>query len=216
MFNKKHFFDQKEFKVKQHLVKHCGTAHGYFPKTQNPTNNERPQVIRNRTAFFLLTTPLTRAARLVCVNTIKLERLRKAPFKLVELAELNKEWAKEKETRSSISISALLDERAKKVASVRAARPKQKLDVARIDVIQRNRVRLVKAAKKQQTSSNGAINGLNGQNGHAAVDDENSNDLVIDNDADEPKPDYFKYFEKKCAEPCYTPQQFLFPKPSYS
>ena len=83
----------KEFKLKQLLVKHCGIAHGYFAKPQTPVgqNNQRPQPIRNRTAFYLYTTPMTKAARFVCTNTIKLNKLARKPFKLVELSDLNKE-----------------------------------------------------------------------------------------------------------------------------
>ncbi len=82
----------REFKLKQLLVKHCGTAHGYFAKTSLPPgqNSPRPSAIRNRTSFFLLTTPMTKAARLVCPGAIKLNKLSRKPFKLVELAELNK------------------------------------------------------------------------------------------------------------------------------
>ena len=205
----------KEFKQKQLLIKHCGVAHGYFPKANNPPQADgRPQVIRNRSAFFLLTTPMTKAARLVCLSTIKMRRLAKKPFKLVELSELNKEWAKE-----ARNITLILEEIEKK----RKENPKKvkKLDVPRIDVIHKNRVRQVRATKVTNGEGGGATNG--GMNGHqngngAAADEENSNDLVIDNDgaaeSDETKPDYFKYFEQKCTEPCYTPEQFLFPKPT--
>jgi hypothetical protein len=193
----------KEFKMKQLLIKHCGTAHGYFAKTANPatTNNERPQAIRNRTAFFLLTTPMTKAARLVCTNTVKLARLAKKPFKLVELAELNKEWNAEKR-----DITAIMQKRGVLGGvgtSLVGSKAKQKLDVPRIDVIHKARSQKVVA------------NGLNGHNGHG--DNDSSSDLVIDNengDESAPKPDYFKYFEQKCTTPCYTPTQFLFPKPS--
>lgn len=75
------------------LVKHCGIAHGYFAKPANPAgqNNQKPQPIRNRTAFYLYSTPMTKAARNVCTNTIKLNKLARKPFKLVDLSELNKE-----------------------------------------------------------------------------------------------------------------------------
>ena len=200
----------KEFKQKQLLIKHCGTAHGYFAKTANPATtgsngNERPQAIRNRTAFFLHTTPMTKAARLVCLHTIKLARLAKKPFKLVELAELNKEWAKE-----ARNISEILRARQAAYQAAQASSLRQKLDVARIDVIRKNRARLAKAGKSNGHEAS-AVNGANGhENGH---DDENSNDLVIDQDSAD-QPEYFKYFEKKCTEPCYTPEQYLFPKPT--
>ena len=83
----------KEFKQKQLLVKHCGIAHGYFAKPQTPVGqaNQKPPPIRNRTAFYLYTTPMTQAARHVCTGTIKLNKLARKPFKLVELSDLNKE-----------------------------------------------------------------------------------------------------------------------------
>ena len=74
-------------------MKHCGIAPGYFAKPQTPVgqNNQRPPPIRNRTAFYLLTTPMTKAARFVCTNTVKLNKLARKPFKLIELSDLNKE-----------------------------------------------------------------------------------------------------------------------------
>jgi len=43
-------------------------------------------------------------------------------------------------------------------------------------------------------------------------EDESDDELIIDNDEDS-KPEYFKYFENKCTEPCYTPTTLLYPKP---
>jgi hypothetical protein len=195
----------REFKMKQLLIKHCGVAHGYFPKVNNPNQaqNDAQQrsVVRNRTAFFLLTTPMTRAARFVCTQTIKLRKLAKRPFKLVELSELNKEWYKDKDR----VIQKTLDEH--KLVRNEA---KRKLDVARIDVIRQARQKSLK--KQQQPQQNGV-------NGH---DDEASNDLVIDqnmeeevdDDVQQEKPEYMRYFEQKATEPCYTPAQLLFPKPT--
>ncbi len=45
-------------------------------------------------------------------------------------------------------------------------------------------------------------------------EDESEDELVIDNeDESEPKPEFFKYFENKCQEPCYVPSALLYPKP---
>lgn len=121
----------KEFKMKQLLVKHCGIAHGYFAKSSNPPGqNDRP-AIRNRTAFYLLTTPMTKAARLVATDVIKLRKLSKKPFKLVDLAELNRQWSKE-----SRNIAELC-EKAKKKKPI-----KKPLDVKLILKIAKNTKRL--------------------------------------------------------------------------
>ncbi|CAF0703568.1 unnamed protein product [Brachionus calyciflorus] len=174
----------KEFKMKQLLIKHCGIAHGYFAKSNNPpAQNERP-AIRNRTAFYLLTTPMTRAARLVATEAIKLKKLARKPFKLVDLSELNKEW-----TRESRNIRDLLDKTKKKSNQV-----KKFLDVKLISKIAKNRARLLKKGSNE--------------------DDENSNDLII-SDEDGDKPEFLKYFEKKCTTPCYVPEKLAYPKPSY-
>lgn len=203
----------KEFKAKQLLIKHCGIAHGYFAKAAtNPQNGDtRPQAIRNRTAFYLLTTPMTRASRLVCTGTVKLKRLAKKPFKLVDLSELNKEWSKE----NNRNITDLLEKRQKQVdAMASSCQARRKLHVKLIDSVAKNRSKLLKSNGKEHHNG-----GTNGHNGHAH-DAEDSNDLVIDqatdddHQNDQPKPEYFKYFEQKCTTPCYTPDRFAFPKPS--
>ncbi len=192
----------REFKMKQLLIKHCGIAHGYFAKVNNPAapNNGR-QPIRNRTAFYLYTTPMTKAARVVCPNTIKLRKLAKKPFKLIELSELNKEWTKE--TRN---ITEIVDTRKKTYV-------KRKLTVKLIDRITKYRSKLTKR-QQQNKELNGGTNGHHALNGHEEDDDEDTQ-LVIDNQDDEPKPEYFKYFGQKSLEPSFKPAQIAFPKPSY-
>ena len=185
----------REFKQKQLLVKHCGVAHGYFAKTNPPVgpNSPRPPPIRNRTSFYLHTTPMTQAARLVCTKTIRMFKLARKPFKLVELAELNKEWTKE--TRN---IAALLDEfkRSKRLK-------KSKLSVELIDTIRKSR------RAKHITNGHGSSNG---------GDDQMNEDLIIDDDAEEDdeknKPEFLKYFVEKCTTPCFTPEKLLFVKPT--
>lgn len=210
----------REFKMKQLLVKHCGIAHGYFAKQmQTPAgaNSARPPPIRNRTAFYLYTTPMTQAARLVCSNTIRMRKLSRKPFKLIELSELNKEWSKQPR-----NIQVILNAGKKRTSSIA-----EKLSVALIDTIMKNRVRLLKRKKNselKQKRQNGAMQ----TNGHAEnngkdvdeedvdEEDEDNCELVIDNDNcnDVVKPEFLKYFEQKCKEPCYVPERLAFVKPS--
>ena len=193
----------REFKIKQLLVKHCGIAHGYFAKTSQPVgpNNQRPAAMRNRTSFCLFTTPMTQAARNVCVSSIKLKKLARKPFKLVDLAELNKEWYKE--TRN---ISQILEtSRKRRVAKKRV------LSKILIEQIHKAFLKFLKKKKKRQT------NGEETETNEADVevddeDDEVSNELVIDNEED--KPEFLKYFENKCTSPCFTPEKLAFPKPN--
>ena len=181
----------REFKMKQLLVKHCGVAHGYFAKTNVPAgpNSPRPPPMRNRTSFYLYTTPMTKAARLVCPKTIRMFKLARKPFKLIELSELNKEWTKE-----SRHIAKLLEQHAK-VPRAQSA----KLTVALIEVIKKKRRAVLNA--------NGKLT-----NGHSGDEDGELNEgLSVGN---QEKPSFLSYFEQKCAKPCYTPEQILFPKPT--
>lgn len=199
----------REFKMKQLLVKHCGIAHGYFAKPVNPPgqNSPRPPPIRNRTAFYLWTTPMTKASRNVCTNTIKLRRLSRKPFKLVELAELNKEWSKQPRNITQI----IEDYNKRKHAKT------DKLTVKLIEVIHKNRNKLLKKLKKQtEKSENGEQNGHHKDDDRVGYDDEEDeedNELVIDNN-DGDKPEFLRYFEEKCKTPCYVPERIAFVKPT--
>jgi hypothetical protein len=214
--------------MKQLLVKHCGVAHGYFAKPNIPPGqNQRPPPIRNRTAFYLWTTPMTKAARNVCTNTIKLRKLTRKPFKLVELAELNKEWSKQPR-----NIQQIMDEYTKKK---RHHEPNSKtsklLDIKLIEIIFKNRMKILKHLKKQSDRSLKKMNGANNisTNGHQNEDedregyddeeDDDASELVIDNEesvknANEQLPEFLKYFEKKCSSPCYVPERLAFLKPT--
>ena len=192
----------REFKLKQLLVKHCGIAHGYFAKQQQTNaNNPRQQAIRNRTAFYLYTTPMSKAARIVCVNTVKLRRITRKPFKLIELAELNKEWSKE--TRDIAQILECMKKRVPKT---------DKLSVERIDIIAKNRVKILK--KKKGKTANGLTNGTNG---HHEADEQNDAEVEFIADchnAVEAKPEFFKYFGNRSKSPSFKPEKLAFPKPS--
>lgn len=173
---------------------------------------------------------MTRAARLVCNQTIKLKKLARKPFKQVDLAELNKEWSnKDAQPRN---IAQILETHAAKLNYKTKIVLSKKLDLKLINQIHKYRVKKLK--KSTTTVKNKLTNGTNGSaeqtNGHATndednvemaedgggggVDDDDDNevDLVIDNDDD--KPEFFKYFENKCTTPCYEPERLAFPKPS--
>lgn len=218
----------REFKLKQLLVKHCGVAHGYFAKANNPPgqNSPRPPAMRNRTSFYLLTTPMTQAARVCCTNSIKLKKLARKPFKLVDLAELNKEWSnKESQPRN---IADLVKQSKAKTHA------KRLLSKDLIQVISKNYIKLLRKKKRSDLKTSKKL--TNGTNGHHNIDnhnqnsnteddennnnndddEEDDNELVIDNN-DENKgdePEFLKYFENKCTTPCFTPDQYLYPKPS--
>lgn len=208
----------REFKQKQLLLKHCGIAHGYFAKTNNMPgqNSPRPPAMRNRNSFYLLTTPMTQAARVCCTGTIKLKKLARKPFKLVDLGELNKEWSKE--TRS---ISELVKK------SKAKTHPKRSLNKELIQVIAKNYAKILKSKKRLEMKknknklTNGATNGHHVDNHNSNTEDNDYDDdedeLVIDNNDETAKgdePEFLKYFEQKCASPCYTPAQLIYPKPS--
>ena len=68
--------------------------------------------------------------------------------------------------------------------------------------------------KKKQAERRVANGQQNGHHDENSQEDENSEDdeLVIEDDSDV-KPEFLKYFEKKCAEPCYVPKELLWVKP---
>ncbi len=210
----------REFKMKQLLVKHCGIAHGYFAKTNNPPgqNSPRPPAMRNRTSFYLLTTPMTRAARVCCTNSIKLKKLARKPFKLVDLSDLNKEWTKE-----SRNINDLVKQSQAKTHA------KRLLSKDLIAVISKSYSKLLKKKKRSEFKKTKSLTNGNTMNGHHANenhntqnsnteddDDDEDDELVIDNNDDVKvdEPEFLKYFENKSTTPCFTPSQLLYPKPS--
>lgn len=210
----------REFKMKQLLVKHCGIAHGYFAKTNNPPgqNSPRPPAMRNRTSFYLQTTPMTRAARICCTNSIKLKKLARKPFKLVDLSELNKEW-----TRESRNINDLVKQSQAKTHA------KRLLSKDLIAVISKSYSKLLKKKKRSELKKTKSLTNGNSTNGHHTSenhntqnsnteddDDDEDDELVIDNNDDVKgdEPEFLNYFENKSASSCYIPSQLLYPKPS--
>jgi metastasis-associated protein MTA len=78
----------KEFKAKQLLAKHCTVAHGYQLRAGSP----KP-LLRNRSSFYLLTTPLTQASRFVCkcLSRQTLKKYARKTSKQIDFAEVNRE-----------------------------------------------------------------------------------------------------------------------------
>ena len=70
----------KEFKLRSQLAKHCSISHGLIMRSGSP----RP-IFKSLSGFYLNTTPLTRAARLECLNV---KSSAKNPFKSVDFAKL--------------------------------------------------------------------------------------------------------------------------------
>lgn len=173
--------------------------------------------VRNRQAFQLITTPMTRAARHACPQVVRIKKLARRPFKLVDLGELNREWSKE--TRQ---IADLLTARtAKRVDRL----GKTKLDVKLIARIHRARARSLKrkndtnhdaTANKRKELNGSATNGTNGHADDTDMDghDDEEDNLVIDYENPDERPEFFKYFENKCTTPCFTPERLAFPKPT--
>ena len=117
-----------------------------------------------------------------------------------------------------------------------AVSSRSKLDVALIDVIFKNQLRIVKRRNKnnskqqqQQQQVNGTTNGHHATNGEGGAgggddDDEAEEELVIDQDETtsdsikqqqqqtQPQPEFLRYFENKSSTPCYVPERLAFVK----
>lgn len=221
--------------MKQLLAKHCAIAHGYFTKANLPPGQQQQQAgssrmpVRNRTAFHLLTTPMTRAARVVCPQIVRVKKLARRPFKLVDLGELNREWFKSGGGGGDAAQQRNITE----ILNTRASKRVDRLGKLKLDVKLINRIHRVTRSRGGggSTGKKSKVNGTNGTNGHqdggggevemvdGEVDDDNDDDddaqLVIDYDNQEDRPGFLKYFENKSANtPSFTPDRIAFPKPS--
>ncbi|XP_064489544.1 metastasis-associated protein MTA3-like isoform X2 [Ornithodoros turicata] len=77
----------KEFKLKAHLARHCATAHGLALRAGSP----RP-VVKTRAAFYLCTTPLTRATRRMCGRSVLRPRhAARNPFQPINVIAIKQE-----------------------------------------------------------------------------------------------------------------------------
>ncbi|XP_030763466.1 metastasis-associated protein MTA3 [Sitophilus oryzae] len=76
----------KEFKLKAHLGRHYATAHGITVRAGSP----RP-VMKTRTAFYLLTTPLTRLSRRLCRQIMRPRHAARAPFFAINIQAVKQE-----------------------------------------------------------------------------------------------------------------------------
>lgn len=70
----------REFKLHKQLAKHCLLAHGLTLRMVN----QKP-VFKSSASFFMNSTPMSRAARVICLNV---KKNAKKPFKLINMAQL--------------------------------------------------------------------------------------------------------------------------------
>lgn len=82
----------KEFKLKAHLSRHYASAHGVDPRGSGAgggsgggSGSPRP-VMKTRSAFYLRTSTLTRAARRVCAAQLRTRHAARAPHQPVNAA----------------------------------------------------------------------------------------------------------------------------------
>lgn len=76
----------KIFKLKAHLARHYATAHGMMLRAGSP----RP-IMKTRTAFYLLTPPMTRLARRLCRHLLHARHAARSPFWSINVAALKQE-----------------------------------------------------------------------------------------------------------------------------
>lgn len=76
----------KEFKLKAHLGRHYATAHGITVRSGSP----RP-IMKTRTAFYLLTTPITRLSRRLCRHIMRPRHAARAPFFAINIQAVKQE-----------------------------------------------------------------------------------------------------------------------------
>lgn len=76
----------KEFKMRTQLVRHCAAVHGFTMRSGSP----RP-IVKTRAAFCLHTTPLTRLARRVCGDMLRVRHAGRKPFEPINAAAIKAE-----------------------------------------------------------------------------------------------------------------------------
>ncbi|XP_060536245.1 metastasis-associated protein MTA3 isoform X2 [Cylas formicarius] len=105
----------KEFKLKAHLGRHYATAHGIAVRAGSP----RP-VMKTRTAFYLLTTPLTRLSRRLCRHIMRPRHAARAPFFPINIQAVKQECSTQMAGKSLQELRQLLIYRKKNRGSVTA------------------------------------------------------------------------------------------------
>ncbi|XP_066148472.1 metastasis-associated protein MTA3 isoform X1 [Euwallacea fornicatus] len=92
----------KEFKLKAHLGRHYATAHGIAVRAGSP----RP-VMKTRTAFYLLTTPLTRLSRRLCRNIMRPRHAARCPSFAINIQAVKTECATQMANKSQQELQTL-------------------------------------------------------------------------------------------------------------
>jgi hypothetical protein len=161
-------------------------AHGCMVRVTSP----KP-LLRNRSSFYLLTTPMSQASRFVCKCVFNIRKSARKPTRLIEFAEVTKEWSKE-----SRDVKKILDE-GKKGFKKKMNRKLSKTLIAQIYNRNKNK------SKKHNDDSNDQM----------IIDEDNNYDDVLKRESLS-GPDYLKYFEQKPDKPCYIPENLLYPKPT--
>lgn len=105
----------KEFKLKAHLGRHYATAHGIAVRAGSP----RP-VMKTRTAFYLLTTPLTRLSRRLCRQIMRPRHAARAPFFAINIQAVKQECTAQMVNKTPQEFQQLLTYRKKNRGSVTA------------------------------------------------------------------------------------------------
>lgn len=85
-FLRRHYLCFAEFKLKTHLSRHYATAHGILGRPGSP----RP-VMKTRTAFYLLTTSMTRLSRRLCRHIMRPRHAARAPSFAINIQAVKQE-----------------------------------------------------------------------------------------------------------------------------
>lgn len=150
-------------------------------------------LLRNRSSFCLLTTPMSQATRFVCKCVFDIRKAARKPTKLIEFAEVTKEWSKD--TRD---VRKILEE-GKKGFKKKMNRKLSKGLI--VQIYNRNQNKL----KKHNEDSNDQM----------IIDEDNNNYNDVLKRESTNGPEYLNYFEKKPDKPSYVPEKLLYPKPTY-
>ncbi|KAL1501142.1 hypothetical protein ABEB36_006526 [Hypothenemus hampei] len=105
----------KEFKLKAHLGRHYATAHGIAVRAGSP----RP-VMKTRTAFYLLTTALTRLSRRLCRHIMRPRHAARAPSFAINIQAVKQECAAQMVNKSQQELKQLMLYRKRNRGSVTA------------------------------------------------------------------------------------------------
>ncbi|XP_019870443.2 metastasis-associated protein MTA3 isoform X1 [Aethina tumida] len=105
----------KEFKLKAHLGRHYASAHGIVVRSGSP----RP-IMKTRTAFYLLTTPITRISRRLCRHIMRPRHAARAPFFAINIQAVKQECSQQMVGKTMPELKQLLTYKKKNRGSVTA------------------------------------------------------------------------------------------------